>query len=105
MLARMAFGAGVSVYDLGLDNRTAADGLAVPRASELAWSMTHRLVSGVYTVPDAQLFRFLERADGRAGLRLEPSAAAGVAGPGRVAARGARGAQFPAAWGGDWEES
>ena len=81
MLARMAFGPGVSVYDLGLDNRTAADGLAVPRASELAWSMAHRLISGIYTVPDAQLFRFLERADARAGLRLEPSAVAGFAGP------------------------
>jgi D-serine dehydratase len=80
MLARMAFGAGVSVYDLGLDNRTAADGLAVPHASELVWSMTHRLISGIYTVPDAQLFRFLERADARAGLRLEPSAVAGFAG-------------------------
>jgi D-serine dehydratase len=81
MLARMAFGPGVSVYDLGLDNRTAADGLAVPQASELAWSLTHRLVSGVYTVPDARLLRFLARADARAGLRLEPSATAGFAGP------------------------
>jgi D-serine dehydratase len=60
--------------------------LAVPQASELVWSLTHRLISGLYTVPDAQLFRFLERADARAGLRLEPSAVAGFAGPAWVEA-------------------
>jgi D-serine dehydratase len=100
MLARMAFGAGVSVYDLGLDNRTAADGLAVPQASELVWSITHRLISGVYTVPDAQLFRFLERADARAGLRLEPSAVAGFAGPAWIEAS-QTGQQYLARLGGD----
>ena len=104
MLARMAFGPGVSVYDLGLDNRTAADGLAVPRASELAWSMTHGLVSGVYTVPDAQLFRFLERADARAGLRLEPSAVAGFAGPAWIEASEA-GRHYLARLGGDLRPS
>ncbi|TCZ57285.1 D-serine ammonia-lyase [Roseicella aquatilis] len=81
MLARLALGPGVTVYDLGLDNRTAADGLAVPQASELAWAATHRLVSGAYTVPDEALFRWVERADALAGLRLEPSAVAGFAGP------------------------
>ena len=86
MLVRLALGPNLSVYDLGLDNRTAADGLAVPQASELAWAMTHRLVAGAYTVTDATLFGFLQRAHAQAGLRLEPSATAGFAGPAWVEA-------------------
>jgi D-serine dehydratase len=81
MLVRLALGPGLSVYDLGLDNRTAADGLAVPQASELAWAMIHQLVAGAYTVTDAGMFGFLQRAHTHAGFRLEPSAVAGFAGP------------------------
>jgi len=86
MLVRLAIGPGLSVYDIGLDNRTAADGLAVPQASELAWEMTHQLVAGAYTVTDAAMFGFLQRAHAYAGLRLEPSALAGFAGPGWIEA-------------------
>lgn len=74
----------VSVYDVGLDNHTAADGLAVGRASGFVGRALQRLVDGLYTVSDAELFRLLALAQIREGLALEPSALAGVPGMGRV---------------------
>lgn len=73
-----------SVYDWGLTNQTEADGLAVPRASLLAASLMHPLLSGVYTVQDATLFQHLAWAHDTEGLRIEPSAAAGFSGPGML---------------------
>lgn len=70
-----------SVYDWGLSNQTEADGLAVPRASLLAASLMHPLLSGVFTVQDATLFQHLAWAHDTEGLRIEPSAAAGFSGP------------------------
>jgi D-serine dehydratase len=70
-----------SVYDIGLDNRTEADGLAVPRASLLAADTVGPLLAGVYTVDDESLFRHLELAAATESLRIEPSAAAGLSGP------------------------
>lgn len=71
-----------SVYDIGLDNRTEADGLAVPRASALALALAGPHLAGAYTVGDADLYRLLFLAADAEGLRLEPSACAGLAGPG-----------------------
>lgn len=71
----------IDVRDVGLDNCTEADGLAVGRASELVARMIKPLVSGLFTVADDDLFKdlyLLERAEG---LRVEPSAAAGFRGP------------------------
>ncbi|MNO82246.1 D-serine dehydratase [compost metagenome] len=73
-----------SVYDIGLDNRTEADGLAVPRASELAAAAVGALIAGVYTVEDATLFRHLYMARATQGIQIEPSAAAGLSGPGML---------------------
>jgi D-serine dehydratase len=83
MLLQMAAGAGadVSVYDHGLDNITQADGLAVPRASKLVASRIRDVLSGVFTVTDEQLFAGLLRAWECEGIAIEPSAAAGFAGP------------------------
>lgn len=72
---------GISVYDLGLDNRTDADGLAVARASELAVQTMTPLLSGIFTVEDGSLFRQLALLHAREGIRIEPSAAAGIGGP------------------------
>jgi D-serine dehydratase len=71
----------LSVYDIGLTNRTEADGLAVPRASDLAADVIGDELSGVYTVADDTLFRHLYLARQHAGLQIEPSAAAGFSGP------------------------
>lgn len=77
-------GGNPSVYDYGLTNRTEADGLAVPRASELAASAMRELLSGVYTVADDTLFRHLFKLQAAEGLQIEPSAAAGFSGPGML---------------------
>lgn len=74
-------GSNPSVYDVGLDNRTEADGLAVPSASELAAAVAGPLLGGVYTVQDDTLFKLLHAAARTEGLRIEPSAAAGFTGP------------------------
>lgn len=74
----------VSVYDFGLDNHTAADGLAVGRPSGFVGRAMQRLIDGYYTVSDAELFRLLALVEQLEGLALEPSALAGVPGMGRV---------------------
>ena len=71
----------LSVYDIGLRNDSAADGLVVARASRLVGSLVQHLVSGVFTVTDRMLFRFVYWLEKSEGLRIEPSAAAGFIGP------------------------
>jgi D-serine dehydratase len=68
-----------SVYDYGLDNRTEADGLAVPRASRFAVDSVRHIVAGVCTVRDEDLLRDLYLLEQTEGMRVEPSAAAGFA--------------------------
>lgn len=75
---------GASVYDFRLTNRTEADGLAVPQASELAAEAMRALLGGVYTVADDTLFVDLYRLREAEGLQIEPSAAAGFSGPGML---------------------
>lgn len=70
-----------SVYALGLNNQTEADGLAVPRASELAADVVRGFLGGVFTVTDETLFRHLHLLHESEGLNIEPSAAAGFSGP------------------------
>ena len=83
MLMRLAYGEGVynSVYELGLNNRTDADGLAVASASELVASLVGDLVSGIFTVADQDLYRWLYLLGREEGIQIEPSAAAGFNGP------------------------
>ncbi|MCW5707696.1 D-serine ammonia-lyase [Shinella sp.] len=71
----------VSVYDVGLTNRTEADGMAVARMSAFVATVMRRMLAGVFTVDDPSLFRWLLSAHQSQNLRLEPSAAAGFAGP------------------------
>lgn len=86
MLVQVAAGTGrrVSVYDVGLDNRTEADGLAVGLASPLVSPLMAELLSGVLTVDDDSLLRDAWRLEASAGVYVEPSAAAGFGGPLRL---------------------
>lgn len=83
MLAQLAYGNGdaVSVYDLGLDNRTEADGLAVGQASPLVAPLMTDLLAGVFTVADESLFGGVHLLYESEGIAIEPSAAAALAGP------------------------
>ncbi len=69
----------VSVYDVGLTNRTIQDGLAVASASLFAAGMVRHLIEGIVTVSDAQALEWVKRTWEDAGLRVEPSAAAAMA--------------------------
>ena len=76
----------VSVQDFGIDNVTAADGLAVGRASGFVGKAMQRLLDGFYTVSDEEMYSLLALMERSDGLRLEPSALAGVPGIARVQA-------------------
>ena len=72
---------GISVQDIGIDNITAADGLAVGRASEFVGRAMERLVDGYYTISDERMYSLLGVLSDSEGIRLEPSALAGMVGP------------------------
>jgi D-serine ammonia-lyase len=74
----------VSVQDFGIDNVTAADGLAVGRASGFVGKAMQRLLDGFYTVSDEHMYSLLALMERSEGMRLEPSALAGVPGIARV---------------------
>lgn len=74
----------ISVQDFGIDNKTAADGLAVGRPSGFVGKTLEQLISGVYTVEDDQLFAYLSMLTQTENIYLEPSALAGIAGPARL---------------------
>ncbi|PZU83294.1 MAG: D-serine ammonia-lyase [Shinella sp.] len=71
----------VSVYDVGLTNKTEADGMAVARMSAFVATVMRHMLAGVFTVADDDLLRWLLLAHQTQGIRLEPSATAGFAGP------------------------
>lgn len=70
----------ISVQDIGLDNITIADGLAVGRASGFVGRAMQRSLSAFYTLTDSQLAATWRAVYEQEGLYLEPSAAAGFAG-------------------------
>ena len=82
---------GICVGDYGIDGKTAADGLAVGRASGLVSRIMDPLLTGCFTVEDARLYRLLGLLADTENIRLEPSALAGLPGMGLVCA-------------GDWAE-
>lgn len=83
MLVQLASGSDspVSVYDLGLTNRTEADGLAVGQASMLVAPLMRRRLDALFTVSDDQLYALFAADERSQRLGVEPSAAACFAGP------------------------
>ncbi len=76
----------ISVQDLGIDNLTAADGLAVGRASGFVGRTMERLLDGFYTLSDQEMYDLLGLLNREEKIQLEPSALAGMPGPWRVTA-------------------
>ncbi|CNH13843.1 D-serine dehydratase [Yersinia aldovae] len=75
---------GISVQDIGIDNITAADGLAVGQASGFVGRAMEHLLDGFYTLSDAEMYDLLGLLNRDEGIQLEPSALAGMPGPARV---------------------
>lgn len=75
---------GVCVQDFGIDNVTAADGLAVGRPSGFVGRSLEHAIDGYYTVSDENLYRYLTLLRETEGLKVEPSAVVGFLGPQRV---------------------
>ena len=76
----------ISVQEIGIDNLTAADGLAVGRASGFVGRAMERLLDGLYTLDDQTMYDMLGWLAQEENIRLEPSALAGMAGPQHVCA-------------------
>ena len=74
----------ISVYDIGLNNSTLADGLAVARPSAFVGKIVQGILSGCFTVEDETLTKYQQLARSTEKLKIEPSAAAGFAGPNMV---------------------
>ncbi|WP_104038296.1 D-serine ammonia-lyase [Vibrio jasicida] len=70
----------IAVQDLGIDNITAADGLAVGRASGFVGRAMERLLDGYYTITDERMYHHLGELSELEDIRLEPSALAGMVG-------------------------
>ena len=71
---------GISVQDIGLDNHTCADGLAVGRPSGFVGKVMDPLLSGIFTVDDNELYQLLALLKQSEDIMLEPSALAGMPG-------------------------
>lgn len=69
------------VRDYGIDNITEADGLAVGSPSGLVSDMAEKILDGAFTVEDKFLFKMLYLIKEKEDIKIEPSAAAGFAGP------------------------
>ncbi len=71
----------ISTEDIGITARTAADGLAVGRASGFVGKLMEPFMSGCYTLTDERMYRMLAMLADTEGIYLEPSALAGMYGP------------------------
>ncbi|MCX2826670.1 D-serine ammonia-lyase [Bacillus pseudomycoides] len=78
----------ISVQDIGIDNVTDADGLAVGRPSGFVGKTMEPFLSGSYTVSDERLYKLLKKLVDTEGLHLEPSALAGMIGPMKLCKEG-----------------
>lgn len=70
----------VSVYDIGIDNKTDADGLAVGRPSGFVGKNIKNMISGIYTINDNKLYELLSILADTQNIYVEPSAASSLYG-------------------------
>lgn len=69
-----------SVQDFGIDNLTAADGLAVGRPSGFVGKAMQHLLDGYFTLDDDEMYQLLALLAQCEKIYIEPSAAAGIPG-------------------------
>src|SRR6056297_2021714 len=74
----------ITVQEFGIDNITAADGLAVGKPSKFVGKLMENLLTGIYTVQDDILSKLLKRLYDKKKIKLEPSALAGFPGLAKV---------------------
>lgn len=74
----------ICVEDIGLDGKTAADGLAVGRASSLVGRTMETLLDGISTINDEKLYVYLKALADTENICIEPSACAAFDTPSRV---------------------
>lgn len=78
----------ISVQDIGIDNVTEADGLAVGRPSAFVGKIIEPFLSGSYTVSDEEMYLLLKELAVTENIHLEPSALAGMIGPVKISNEG-----------------
>lgn len=78
----------IAVDEIGLDNKTDADGLAVGRPSGFVGKTLEQLLSGSYTISDEKMYTLLALLADTEQIYLEPSALAGMTGPIHLASAG-----------------
>ncbi|MFJ5771188.1 D-serine ammonia-lyase [Psychrobacillus sp. NPDC093180] len=78
----------IAVDEIGLDNKTDADGLAVGRPSGFVGKTLEQLLSGSYTISDEKMYTLLALFADTEQIYLEPSALAGMTGPIHLASNG-----------------
>ncbi|MGE7920187.1 D-serine ammonia-lyase [Viridibacillus sp. NPDC093762] len=71
----------ISVENLGIEQKTEADGLAVGRASGFVGRVMEPYLAGCYTISDAEMLMLLREIHKSEDIFLEPSALAGMKGP------------------------
>lgn len=74
----------IACGDVGLDGKTAADGLAVSRPSRLVGSVMETLLDGCFTINDEKLYPFLAKLADTENIYIEPSACASFTGPAHI---------------------
>lgn len=72
---------GIAVEDIGLDNKTAADGLAVGRPSSFVGKIMEETLSGAFTISDERMYQLLATLVDEENIHIEPSSLAGFLGP------------------------
>lgn len=74
----------IAAGDIGLDGKTAADGLAVSRPSGLVGRIMETILDGCYTIEDHRLYPFLAELADNENIFIEPSACASFTGPAQI---------------------